>query len=115
MFLPWVEYEHNLSVLAATGMLTFMALPDYKPPLFNFQENEVAVPSVQVNLLLCRVLWRQVHFALPCSSQHTWGVGKLVQVSSPTISSRSEGLVLFKGSSPSSGFTDVSPMFHWAI
>lgn len=72
MFLPLVKYEHNLSVLAATGILTFMALPDYKPPLFNFQENEVAVPSVQANLLHCRDLWWQVHFALRGGSVD-WG------------------------------------------
>lgn len=64
-FLSWVEYAHNSLSSSATGMLPFMALLGFQPPLFPTQEEEVAVPSVQAHLRRC-------HCALlVCSTAHT--------------------------------------------
>ena len=45
--LAWVEYAHNSLVSSASGVSPFMATLGYQPPLFDHQEREVAVPSVQ--------------------------------------------------------------------
>lgn len=45
----------------------------YQPPLFNFEEDKVAVPSVRANLRHCRSVWRQVRAALirlPCKASY---------------------------------------------
>lgn len=47
-----MEYAQNSFVSAATGMSPFMASFGYQPSLFEFLEDEVAVPLVQANLLL---------------------------------------------------------------
>lgn len=67
-FLPWVEYVHNS---ADTGLSPFMPSLGYQPPLFDFQEDEVVVPSVQVNLHHCRIVCRQICSAFLHSAQQT--------------------------------------------
>lgn len=52
-------------------MSPFMASLGYQPLLFKYQEEEVGVPSVQVNLRHCRSVWRQVHTMLTRSSLQT--------------------------------------------
>ena len=59
--LTWVEYSHNSLPSAATGMTPFEASVGYLPPLFPSQEQEIAVPSVQLNL---RRIWRETRVAL---------------------------------------------------
>ena len=49
LWLAWADYAHNFLVLAATGVSPFMAALGYQPPLFQEQEEEVAVPSVRVS------------------------------------------------------------------
>lgn len=70
-FLPWMEYTHNTLFSAAMGMLPFMAPLGYQPPLFEFQEDEVAVPTVQANLCRCRSVCKQVRSALLHSTQQS--------------------------------------------
>lgn len=54
----------NDGVSVSTGMSPFMGSLGYHPPLFEVQEDEVAVPSVQANMGRCRRVWRQVSAAL---------------------------------------------------
>lgn len=42
--LPWIEYAPNPLVSSVTGMLPFMVMCGFQPPLFPSQESEVAVP-----------------------------------------------------------------------
>lgn len=63
--LPWVEYAHNSLVSAVSGVSPFMASLGYQPPLFEYQEEEVAVLSV---VPCCRRFWRQIRSALLRSS-----------------------------------------------
>lgn len=67
--LPWVEYSYNSLVSSAHVMSPFTASLGYQPPLFNFQETEVAVPSVRANLRCCRGVWRQVSATLARSTE----------------------------------------------
>ncbi|KAK7878585.1 hypothetical protein WMY93_030421 [Mugilogobius chulae] len=62
--LPWIEYAHNSLTTSATGMSPFMVSLGYQPPLFPAQEQEVAVPSVQVHMRRCRSIWRTARAAL---------------------------------------------------
>ena len=48
--ITWVEYSHNSLRSAATSMTPFEASIGYLPPLFPSQEQEIAVPSVQLSL-----------------------------------------------------------------
>ena len=59
--LTWVKYSHNSLPPAATGMTPFEASIGYLPPLFPSQEQEIAMPSVQLNL---RRMWRETRAAL---------------------------------------------------
>lgn len=43
-----------------------MASLGYKLPLLDYQEEEIAVPSVQMNLGHCRSIWRPIRSALLC-------------------------------------------------
>uniref|UniRef100_A0A674P365 Gypsy retrotransposon integrase-like protein 1 n=1 Tax=Takifugu rubripes TaxID=31033 RepID=A0A674P365_TAKRU len=70
-YLPWVEYAHNSLVSASTGLSPFMASLGYQPPLFEGQEEEVAVPSVQANIRRCRRVWRQVRSTLLRTSRRS--------------------------------------------
>lgn len=65
-----VEYAHLL-VWAASGMSPFMESLRYQPPLFVFQKDEVAVPSVRAKLHRCRTVWRQVRSTLMQPSLHS--------------------------------------------
>lgn len=47
----------NSLVLAASGMSPFITSLGSWPPLLDFQEDEVAFPSVRVNLHLRRSVW----------------------------------------------------------
>lgn len=49
-------------------MSPFRASLGYQPPLFNFQEDEVAVPSVRRSLRPSWRVWVQVHSTLTRSS-----------------------------------------------
>lgn len=62
-FLPWVENVHD-SHVSTTGMSPFMASL-VTNRLFDVQEDEVAVPSVQFPV------WQQVHSALLRSSRQS--------------------------------------------
>lgn len=53
-YLPWVEYAPNSLGSSSSGISPFMAAFGYQPPLFNYQERETAVPSVQAHLCRCR-------------------------------------------------------------
>uniref|UniRef100_A0A674NH19 Chromo domain-containing protein n=1 Tax=Takifugu rubripes TaxID=31033 RepID=A0A674NH19_TAKRU len=48
-----------------------MASLGYQPPLFEGQEEEVAVPSVQANIRRCRRVWRQVRSTLLRTSRRS--------------------------------------------
>lgn len=41
------EYAHNTQTSTATGLLSFEASLGYRPPLFPYLEQEIAVPSIQ--------------------------------------------------------------------
>eukprot|EP00064_Thunnus_orientalis_P024584 superscaffoldBa00010778_g24881 len=62
--LPWIKYAHNSQSSAATGMTPFECSLGYLPLLFPAQEDEIAVPSVQVHLHCFRKIWRHAHSAL---------------------------------------------------
>ncbi|XP_061652772.1 uncharacterized protein LOC133488659 [Phyllopteryx taeniolatus] len=63
-FLPWIEYAHNSLTSYATGMSPFMACYSFQPPLFDLQEQAVAVPSVQDHLQRAQAVWKDVRAAL---------------------------------------------------
>lgn len=67
-YLPWVEYATSSLVSAASGMSPFSASLGYQSPLFEFQEDKVAVPSVRANLQRCRRIWKQARTAFLRSS-----------------------------------------------
>lgn len=60
------------AILAPEGPTPWYLLPlvclPFWPLLFEFQEDEVAVHSMQANLRHCRRVWKQVWAALLCSS-----------------------------------------------
>lgn len=58
----------------APGISPFMAAQGYQPPLFDYQEEEVAIPSVQANFCRCKSIWWQVNASLLHSSlqSHQW-------------------------------------------
>ena len=63
-YLPWVEYATNSLVSSASGLSPFEASLGYQPPLFEPQEVEVAVPSMQTHLRRCLRVWRTTRTAL---------------------------------------------------
>ncbi|KAL4007327.1 hypothetical protein ACER0C_001179 [Sarotherodon galilaeus] len=62
--LAWIEYAHNSSTSAATGVSPFEASLGYQPPLLTITEGELTVPSVQHHLRRCRRAWRATRVAL---------------------------------------------------
>lgn len=59
-YLPWVEYSQNSLVSPSSCVSPFMAALGYQPPLFDYQEKEATIPSVQAHLRWCQRVWRQV-------------------------------------------------------
>ncbi len=57
--LTWIEYAHNSLSSSATGMSPFECSLVYLPPLFSLQENDIAVPSVQVHIHRCRKICKE--------------------------------------------------------
>lgn len=68
-------FSHGLELVIGVGGVRtqhpglrdfpFMAAQGYQPPLFDYQEEKAAVPSVQVYLCRCRRIWQQLHAKLP--------------------------------------------------
>lgn len=58
-FLPWVEYARNPMASASMVDVSLHGIP-WINRLFEFQEEEVAVPSIEANLCRCKRLWRRV-------------------------------------------------------
>lgn len=90
--LPWAEYVQNSLVFAATGVSPFMASLGYQPPLFEHQEEEIAVPALWGNLRRCRNIWRQVLASLLCSSLQTQK-----QANGTSLSPRTTSLAVHEG------------------
>lgn len=65
---PWVEYPHNSEISASTCLSPFMASIGYHSPLFEVQEDKVAV-TVQTNMR--KKVWRQVRDALLLLTAHS--------------------------------------------
>lgn len=80
--------EHNTVFNSSTGMLPFMVVQGFQPPLFPDQETEVAVPSVQANIKHCRQALLNLNQGVHCSRS----------LSCSQISAWAEGLALLKGS-----------------
>ena len=62
--LIWVEYAHNTLPSSATGLSPFQCAYGYQPPLFPDLEPEVAVPSAQAFVRLCRRTWNNARRVL---------------------------------------------------
>ncbi|XP_016391990.1 5-hydroxytryptamine receptor 3A-like [Sinocyclocheilus rhinocerous] len=56
--------ELEAALRSATGMSPFECSLGYLPHLFPVQENDIAVPSVQVHIHRCRKIWREARSAL---------------------------------------------------
>lgn len=64
----------NSLVSTATGVSPFLAATGFQTPLFSYQEEEAAVPSVRAHLRRCQRVWRQersflLHSSLRSQSQ----------------------------------------------
>lgn len=62
--LALVEYAHNSSTSAATGVSPFEASLGHQPLLLSVSEGDMAVPSVQHHMRCCRRAWRATRAAL---------------------------------------------------
>ena len=62
--LSWAEYAHNSLPSSATGLSPFHCCLGYQPPLFESQDSESNVPSVQAFISRCKRTWRRVRSAL---------------------------------------------------
>lgn len=75
-------------VPAAVGMSLFMASLGYQPLLFEFQKDEVVVPSVLANLKHCRSAWQQVLFLPPSLFSTVSEAGQSKRNSNRSLSAR---------------------------
>lgn len=68
--LPRIEYANNSLINSATGPTHFEASLGFLPPLFPSQENEIAVPLVQMHLCHCRRIWKADTGSFPMNHGH---------------------------------------------
>ena len=82
--LTWVEYAHNSLTSSATGMTPFTIMNGFQPPLFPSQEEDVAVPSVQLHLRRCRRIWREARAALVRTAERNERIANRRRTAAPT-------------------------------
>uniref|UniRef100_A0A3B3SKT7 Gypsy retrotransposon integrase-like protein 1 n=1 Tax=Paramormyrops kingsleyae TaxID=1676925 RepID=A0A3B3SKT7_9TELE len=69
-YLIWAELSHNHHTSSATGLSPFEVCNGFQPPMFDYQEPEVDVPSAQQLVHRCRKLWTQAHSAIKKANRY---------------------------------------------
>lgn len=53
----WITPTTQRKAAFSRLKVPFIAAQGYQPPIFDYQEKEVVVPSVRANLRRCRTIW----------------------------------------------------------
>lgn len=110
--LAWIEYAHNASTSAATGVSPFAASLGYQPPLLSVSEGELTVPSVQHHMQHCRQALRTTRTALLRPAEQN---KRTPPRSGPRIPGRATGMAFCKTCSSRGRVKETSPALYRSL